>query len=272
MSELIWKEKINIMDVDVYCEYSFNGKPPIILIHGFLASTYTFNEILPKLTEHYSVVAIDLPGFGQSEKSTTFNYSFKNYTKLVLAIMDYFDFEDAFFVGHSMGGQIALNVARHSPSRVKKLVLLCSSGYLKKSNRFLRYSSYLPFFHWYAYRYFKKKDVRNVMEEVLYDHSLITDEMIEQYKQPLTDMNFYKALLRLLRHREGDLSQEALMEIDTPVLLIWGKEDEVVPLKKGERLHQDLPNSELVVYEQAGHLITDERPEEVYEQIVRFAK
>ncbi|WP_017185942.1 alpha/beta fold hydrolase [Alkalibacillus haloalkaliphilus] len=272
MEETIKKETINVLDVEVYCEHSINEKPPIILIHGFLASTFTYNQIVQSLSRHYSVLLIDLPGFGRSEKSITFNYSFENYTKLILAIMDYFKLEDAFFVGHSMGGQVSLNVAKYAPQRVKKIVLLCSSGYLKKANRFLRYGSYLPLFHWYAYRYFQKKDVRGVMERVLYDHSLITDKMMEEYKRPLMEQDFYKSLLRLLRHREGDLLTEELKQINTPTLLIWGKEDEIVPLKIGEKLNEDLPNSELVVYEKAGHLITDERPKEVYEQIVSFAK
>ncbi|NIK13112.1 alpha/beta fold hydrolase [Alkalibacillus almallahensis] len=264
------QETIRVLDVDVYCEYEWKNKPVMILIHGFLASTYSFSSITPELSKHYSILALDLPGFGQSEKSVTFEYSFKQYRQLIVAVMDYFDIDRAHLVGHSMGGQVALSVAKASPERVNTLMLLCSSGYLKRAKTWLRYSSYMPFFYRFVYRYFKRKDVRNVMEKVLYRHELITDEMMDTYTKPLLDINFHKSLTRLLRQREGDLSTEELQQISVPTLLIWGREDEIVPLKIGERLTEDLPNSQLEVFDESGHLVADERPNDVIRTINQF--
>lgn len=264
------KTKITLAGAKVYCEYILNGKPPIILIHGFVSSTHTFHRIMPLLQKEFSVIAIDLIGFGRSEKSTKFIYSYANYARVIVECMDYFQLENATIAGHSMGGQIALYTARSTPKRINKLILLASSSYLGKSRKSFIYSSFLPFFHLIAKYKIQQQDVKQNLTNVLYDSSLITPELVEEYGRPLKERNFYKALVRLLRHREGDLKPKELQKIYTPALLIWGEKDKVVPLHVGRRLVKDLPNAKLKTYEKAGHLITEERPNEIYEEILSF--
>jgi pimeloyl-ACP methyl ester carboxylesterase len=266
-------EYIKLLNTNIYCEYAIQvDKPTIFLIHGFVASSYTFNRLKPLLTKDFSVIAIDLPGFGKSEKSTSFTYSFKNYAKLVLTCLDYFRISKAFIAGHSMGGQIALYTAKEEPKRVEKLILFCSSGYLPRAKNFLIYSSYLPFFHFLAKRKINSQSVMRNLKNVFYDHTLITNDQIEEYGKPLQDKNFAKSLVRLLRHREGDLRSEQLKEIQTPALLLWGEEDKVVPLVIGKKLAKDLPNAKLFTFEKAGHLVTEEKPQEIFSQILSFTE
>ncbi|MFS0672226.1 alpha/beta fold hydrolase [Ornithinibacillus sp. 179-J 7C1 HS] len=264
------KGYLKLLDTNIYCEYVIQDKPTIFLIHGFVASTYTFNRLKPLLAEQYSVIAIDLPGFGKSEKSTIFTYSYENYAKLVLECLNYFDINEAYIAGHSMGGQIALFAAKNSPKRVKKLILFCSSGYLPRAKNYMIYSTYLPFFYVFAKRKINGQSVVRNLKNVFYDHSLITKDQIEEYGRPLHDKNFPKSLVRLLRHREGDLKSEELNTITTPALLVWGKEDKVVPLVIGRKLANDLPNAKLISYEKSGHLITEEKPHQLYSQILSF--
>jgi len=266
------KTMLTFADGKLYCEYILNGKPPILLIHGFVSSTYTFNRLIPLLQKNFSVIAIDLLGFGQSEKSTTFIYSYTNYATLVAEVIAYFQLKNVTIAGHSMGGQIALYTARKVPEKVNKVILLASSGYLKSANKLLIYSSYLPLFYLIAKRTVQKQSVKETLKNVLYDHSLLTAEQVEAYGKPLKEKNFYKALVRLLRYREGDLISEQLREIQTPALLIWGAEDKVVPLRVGKRLAKDLPDAQLITYDQTGHLVTEERPREIYEQILAFTR
>ncbi|WP_068677718.1 alpha/beta fold hydrolase [Oceanobacillus sp. Castelsardo] len=263
MKEKLSSTMLNIDNVNIYCEYICNGKPPLVLIHGFVSSTYTFNRIIPLLEKDFSVVAIDLPGFGRSEKSTSFFYSYENYARLVTKCMDYFGMDDVSIVGHSMGGQIALNTAKLMPDKVKKLFLLASSGYLKSSNRLLVYSSYLPFFSLYVKRAVNNRSVIDSLRNVFYNHSYITSDHIREFERPIKEKNFPKSLIRLLRHREGDLSPRELGKINTSTLLIWGEDDQVVPLHVGKRLVQDLPNAELITFKETGHLVTEERPNEI---------
>ncbi|MFC0473173.1 alpha/beta fold hydrolase [Halalkalibacter kiskunsagensis] len=266
----IQKETISIGEVTVYCEYVLNGRPPIILIHGFVSSTYTFNRLMPLLTKEFSVIAIDLPGFGRSEKSKTFIYSFSNYAKFIEECIQYFKLKDVTIIGHSMGGQIALYTAQLAPYKVKNLVLLCSSGYLKSAKKPLIYCSYLPFFRFFVEQYIRKKDIKKSLENVFYNKSFITEELIEEFTRPLTEKDFYTSLQRLLRYREGDLTSYQLSKIQIPTLLIWGEEDRVVPLKIGQRLVQDLPNAKLITYEKTGHLVTEERPNDLYHHIASY--
>jgi pimeloyl-ACP methyl ester carboxylesterase len=265
-----YEELIEVANVNLYCKYSLSEKPTLFLIHGFASSSYTFNRLYPLLEEHFSVIAIDLPGFGRSEKSTSFHYSFKNYAKLIAECIDHFNLDRVFIVGHSMGGQIALYTAKEIPEKVNKLILLCSSGYLKKAKKALVYCSYLPFFQYFVERFVKKKEVEAYLQNVFYDKSLITDKHIEEFGKPLQEKAFYTSLISLLRCREGDLQSKQLQEVKAPTLLIWGMEDKVVPVKVGEQLVGDLPNAELVKYERTGHLITEERPNEVFEQILAY--
>lgn len=258
---------IHVAGVKLYCEYELNDRPSILLIHGFASSSYTFRKIVPLLRVEFSIISVDLPGFGRSEKSTSFIYSFENYANMLLELLDHFKIEKTNIVAHSMGGQIALHMAKKSPERVDKLVLLCSSGYLRRAKKTLIYSSYLPFFDRVAYFYVHRKNVTDYLQNVFFNTNLISDEMIKEFSRPLSDRGFYKSLIRLVRHREGDLEPNELKQIKIPTLLIWGENDRVVPVHVGKRLVQDLPNAKLITYKKTGHLITEERPESIVQQI-----
>ena len=259
---------LKVADINLYCEYILNDKPPILLIHGFASSTYTFRRIIPFLQKQYSVIAVDLPGFGKSEKSTSFIYSFQNYAKLMIECIHQFGYSNTHIVAHSMGGQIALNMALIAPEKINKLVLLCSSGYLKRAKKFLIFTSYLPYFEKFVHYYIQRKGIKHHLRNVFFDQTLINDELIQEFGKPLNEKGFYKALIRLLRHREGDLLPKQLRDIHVPTLLIWGEEDRVVPVEVGQRLVSDLPDAQLITYEKTGHLITEERPELVFNNIM----
>jgi pimeloyl-ACP methyl ester carboxylesterase len=267
----ITKTTIKLSNMNIYCEYTISGKPPILLIHGLVASTYTFNSMIPLLKKHFSVIAIDLPGFGRSEKSQRFINSYENYAALIAACIDYFDLKEVYLAGHSMGGQISLYTAKLFPKKVKKLILLNSSGYLQPSSHWMKLLSYVPYFYLFIKRSVKKQGVKDTLEITLSDPSVITEEMIEEYSLPLNDKQFYKSLLRLVRYREGDLRSEQVQQITTPALLIYGEKDRIVSLNVGKKLKKDLPNAELLTYPDTGHLFTDEIPEKLAEQIRRFA-
>lgn len=262
---------ITLCGVKVYCEYSFvENRPPLLLIHGVAATLYTFNSLIPLLKEHFSIINIDLPGFGRSEKSTTFIYSFQNYAEIISACIDYFNLENVNIVGHSMGGQIALYTTKMIPEKINKLVLVSSSGYLKRAHKAIIFCTYLPFFGYYVKHQVHKQEVKDVLKNVFYDHSLITENHVREFGKPLEEKGFYSSLMRLLRYREGDLNSEDLKAIEKPILLLWGKEDRVVSYRIGERLADDLPNAKLITYDKAGHLLTEERPHEVFNAISKF--
>jgi pimeloyl-ACP methyl ester carboxylesterase len=262
----------NIAGTEIYYEHYRHPatEETIVLIHGFLSSLFSFRHLVPLLKEEYSVISVDLPPFGKSGKSSGYEYSYKNLSWTLTELLDQLDISQYTLIGHSMGGQIALNILYHFPGKAQKAVLLCSSGYLKPARRALMLTSYLPFFHIYVKYHLGRSGVENNLRNVVHDHSLIDDEMREGYLAPFMDNGIFKGLTRMIRDREGDLPPEALQQVQAPCLLVWGEHDKVVPLSVGKRLAKDLPQSELVVLEDTGHLVPEERPEEVSRHIQQF--
>ncbi|WP_167577572.1 alpha/beta fold hydrolase [Ammoniphilus sp. YIM 78166] len=264
------------MGGEVYYEYhrSFSSSPAytIVLIHGFLACTYTFKKLVPFLQKNYDVYALDLLGFGQSEKGSRFRYSYRNYALLVTEFISKMRLQEVILLGHSMGGQIALHMALASPESVKGMILVGASGYLSKAHPLARAASYLPLARLWVKWWITRFKVKDVLATTFYDPSLIDEEMMEVYSKPVRDANFCDTLIGLLRYREGDLCQEELGRIKLPCLLIWGEEDQIVPLRKGIRLRQDLPHSTLVSLPNAGHQVIEEKTREVYSAIEEWLK
>lgn len=244
--------------------------PVMIMIHGFLSSCFSFRKLIPELKNQFHIYALDLPGFGRSEKSKTFNYSLKNYGQLIVDFINHLQLQNAYVIGHSMGGQVAMHAARLAPDSIKKLILIGCSGYLKRPSPFVVRCSYLPFFVHVIRRWVSKKGVRENLMTVVHNPELIDDDLIKGYAQPFNDQEIFHSLIRVLRHREGDMLPEELKEVRSPVLLLWGKHDRVIPLPVGERMVNDLPDAKLKVYEEAGHLLPEEIPMEVSEEICSF--
>ncbi|WLD95454.1 alpha/beta hydrolase [Alkalihalobacillus sp. AL-G] len=265
--------RIRVQNVDLYYEeygQPRNDTPTLIMIHGFLSSCFSFRRLIPLLREQYHIIAVDLPGFGQSEKSRTFYYSLKNYGQLIVDFLDALQIRNTVLIGHSMGGQVAMHAGRIAPDRFEKFILLGCSGYIKRPSPFIVRCSYLPFFVLVLKRWIEKKGVHENLLLVVHNPELINDELIEGYRKPFDDKETFHALVRLLRHREGDMLPEELHEVGQQVLLLWGKHDRVIPLPVGERMVKDLPNAKLRIYENAGHLLPEEVPEEISEEIGSF--
>jgi pimeloyl-ACP methyl ester carboxylesterase len=261
-----------VNNMDVYYEFYPNqtADKTFVLLHGFLSSTFTFRHLISLLKRDYQVLSVDLPPFGKSAKCSTYEYSYKNLAQTVIGLIESLGLKKMIFIGHSMGGQIVLNILHLRQELAEKAILLCSSAYLKRAKLPLILSSYLPYFHRFVKYYFARTGVEKNLQSALYNHSIINEEMINGYLQPFLQDEIFVALTRMIRDREGDLPPDVLKQIQTPCLLIWGDHDKSVPLKIGEKLNQDLSNSELIILKETGHALPEERPTEVYEFIKGF--
>lgn len=269
-SHLASSQTIN--GIELYYEYYHHptSTETVVLIHGFLSSLFSFRHLIPLLKEKYSIVSVDLPPFGKSGHSSKYQYTFKNMALTVVELLKTLGIPNYHLVGHSMGGQIVLNILYHYPTYAKKAILLCSSGYSKRAKQSLILASYMPFFYLMIKVYLARSGIEKNLRNVVYDQRLINDEMREGYMSPFLENSIFKGLTGLLRHREGDLPPEVLKQIQSPCLLIWGEYDKVVPLHIGKRLADDLPNSSLTILKDTGHLVPEERPQDVYHQINKF--
>lgn len=267
-------QQIKLNGMDIYYEHYKNPQATktLFLIHGFLSSSFSFRFVIPLLIEEYEIVSVDFPPFGKSGKSLTFTYSYKNIAASLIELIEQLQLHNVILVGHSMGGQICLNMLHQNPPLFEKAVLLAGSAYLKQVKRSLIALTYLPFANLFVKRWLiKSGGVLGNLKQVVYDTSMITEDMVEGYLNPFVeDEAIFKALAKFIREREDDLSNDALQTITHPVLLVWGKFDKIVPIGVGKRLNGDLPNSELVILDETGHLVPEERPEETVRLIRNF--
>ncbi|MFY4775446.1 alpha/beta fold hydrolase [Metabacillus sp. RGM 3146] len=272
MQNDVYQSTVNIQGIKIHYElYEKDpSKPTMVLIHGFLSSTFSYRRLIPLLKEDYRLIAIDLPPFGKTEKSRTFVHSYRNMARIVIELLEKLQVRNAILVGHSMGGQISLYATKERPDMFQRVVLLCSSSYMKRLQPYLVFGSYVPYFYLCIKHWLTSQGVWKNLCNVVYDRSLIDQEMIDGYLQPFMDDSIFMALARMIRDREGDLSQEELKKIEVPALLIWGEEDKIVPVEIGRRLSQDLPNAAFFSLKQTGHLVPEERPMHVTEKIVDF--
>jgi pimeloyl-ACP methyl ester carboxylesterase len=258
-----------VNNINVYYEFYPNqqAEKTVVLLHGFLSSTFTFRHLITLLKKEYQVLSVDLPPFGKSAKCGQFVYSYKNLAQTVIQLTESFKFKKITFIGHSMGGQIVLNILHMMPNLADKAILLCSTAYQKRFNITLVMTSYIPYFPLFVKYWFARTGVKKNLQNALYNPSIITDEMVTGYLQPFLQKEIFVALTRMIRDREGDLPVKVLNQIKTPCLLLWGDHDKSIPLKFGEKLTKDLLNSELIVLKETGHALPEERPLEIYHHI-----
>ena len=118
---------LSVDGVGIHCLEAGQG-PALLLIHGLGASTFTFRRILPDLARRFRVVAVDLKGFGFSERPAAGDYSLSAQAALVRQVMDQLGVEKASVLGHSMGGAVAMRLALAYPERVERLILASSAS------------------------------------------------------------------------------------------------------------------------------------------------
>lgn len=259
-------------DSCLYYRYIPNNsaKYTLVLLHGFLSSSFSFRKMVPLLEADYAILLIDWPPFGKSKKSKKFIYSYENIAASILQLLRSFQFESVVLVGHSMGGQLILHMVKQQPDIAVKMILINGSAYIPRSKQSLILASYLPFAHRFVKRWLEKTGVEGNLRTAIHESEKIDQEMINGYLEPFLSDDIFHGLIRFLRHREGDLSSAKIRRIQTPCLLIYGQFDKVVPFHIGKRLAQDLSNSRLMMVENAGHLLPEEKPEEICRVLKEF--
>lgn len=249
----------------------------VILIHGYTASVYVWKTVAPMLADAgLRVFAIDLPGFGYSDKPKDFDYSIASQARIVERFMDRLSIGRPVVVGSSYGGAVAATLALDYPERVAKLVLVDPvSNDDPKRHPVLRLASVpgvgeviTPFladartFH----RHRMKKTIARP------NHSLITKERIEAVRRPLSAADAHNSLLATSRNWDAGRIERDASLISQPALIIWGEDDRVIPLENGYKLLDSILHSRLVVLKDCGHLPMEEKPELFTDLVVEFCR
>ncbi len=251
---------------------------PLVLLHGFGASLFSWRGAIPVLSINHTVMAFDRPGFGLTERPRRGEWGESNpygpeaQAELTFAMMDHAGIDRAVLVGHSAGGTIALLCALTRPERVAALILVAPAVYDNGGPALLRTLMRIPQVRRLSpllLRSIRSWGIR-LLADSWHNASKITPEIIEGYQKPLKAQNWDRALSELiLASTKVDLAGR-LHEVRKPVLVVTGDDDRIVPTEQSVRLAEDLSGAKLVVIHQCGHLPQEECPEAFLRATIEF--
>ena len=234
----------------------------LVLIHGITGSSRTWEEVIPPLAQHHTVIAPDLLGHGESAKPRG-DYSLGAYASGVRDLLIALGIDKATIVGHSLGGGVAMQFAYQFPERVDRLVLVSSGGLGGEVHLLLRAAT-LPAAE-YVLPLLCAEPLRNagasiarLLGRVGLRPSRDLEEMALGFAS-LGDMEARQAFVHTVRGIM-DISGQRVSARDrlylaekVPTLLLWGEHDRMIPASHGREAHEAMPGSRLIVYEDAGH-------------------
>ncbi len=273
-----WFARLGPPEAPVKLFYEEEGEgPPVLLIHGFGASTYTWRGIAPELAQSHRVIAVDLKGFGQSDKPFDTRYSVFDQAELLEQLIVDRDLRDLTLVGHSFGGGVALVLALSDDERLRgritKLVLLDTIAYPQDIPVFFRMLD-MPLFSHVGVRMVPPAMQTRIALRIAYlDNSKIDDEEVETYAAPLRTAAGKHAIIHSARQIMPDGLEEIserYKSIEMPTLIMWCDHDRIVPLDVGLKLRRTLPNSTLKLVEGCGHMPQEEQPAATLDMIRDF--
>jgi pimeloyl-ACP methyl ester carboxylesterase len=238
---------------------------PVILIHGFLYHSVMWQKNIDALAEKFKVYAVDLWGFGYSQRFSQPGYSFSLYGRQIKGFMEALGISRASLVGQSMGGGISVYVAAKFPDQVERLILV-APAVIPYPDTLIGTVYKLPgvgeFINSIPGDFIMKNNLKGIW---FHDSHKVTDAYAREVLQPLCIKGSHEALLYVLRNvlKEPFVGNEAkeLARTDLPVLLVHGREDKAVPLNNSRALNKLWRNSRLAVFERAGHSPHEEHPE-----------
>ena len=239
---------------------------PLVLIHGLGSAAVNWYKNIAGLSKSNTVYAVDLPGHGKTYKSIS-KTPLDQAVAFMIEFMDVISINKASLVGNSMGGLLALAIAHKHPDRVSKLVLEGSAGLRKDIAWFLRFMT-LPIIGEIITTP-TRSTTKSLLKQILYNTSLFKPNLIEMIYQFRKEPGNRAAMLAIIRTGVSlkGLDPELIFidqleEIKAPILLLWGRNDKIVPVHHAEHAAKHFENIKSHIFERCGHWPHMEFPEE----------
>lgn len=247
--------------------------PPVLLLHGFAASTYSFRDLMPLLARDRKVIALDLNGFGYTERPDDPGaYAPAGQLRMIEEVLEALGISRCNVVGHSYGAALALLLAERRGARVDRAVLISPAAEFEEPRWFFR----LPFAGRILYGLLRlmlsrPASFHKILARAFYRREKLTLEVSEEYRRRLLVEGLPMALRGFGKGMSRDHAPAFDFErITTPCLVMGGAHDAIVTPDACRRLAEALPRSHLVILKHSGHSGPEEEPHEVAAAIADF--
>jgi pimeloyl-ACP methyl ester carboxylesterase len=266
-----WREHRRWLTVGgqrVNCVELGSGQP-VVLVHGLGGNWQNWLSNLPAFAVDHRVIAVDLPGFGESEMprdQITINF----YAQWIVELLETLEIENCVLIGNSMGGQIVTEATLTRPDLVEKLVLVSPAGmsaenFNKRATVELMRRADRLFSFWSKQVVTRGRKLtrrrggrRALMSLWVRNPDDLSIELVTEIARGTGKPGFADALKALTSHA----LRARLDQIDCPVLIVWGREDRITPVRDAHKFQSAIRGSRLVIYDHTGHLSMLERAEE----------
>lgn len=252
--------------------------PCVLLIHGFGASTDHWRQNIEILSESCQVWAIDLLGFGRSQKPKL-TYTVQLWTEQLLAFCQEIIQAPTYIAGNSLGGYSALCFATEQPEWTRGLILLnCAGPFSKKDSQaltkmqamkkklgrgFFQLPGVIKTLSFFSFLYFRRREqIKKTLLKVYKNSNAVTDRLVEEIYQPAFDPGALGVFSSVFKSPPGRNLDDLLMALEPPLSLIWGSADPWMTTQKAQQMLEYYPSAELILVD-AGHCPHDECPDEV---------
>jgi len=258
-----------------YQEFGESTNPALLLIHGYTSSVTAWRTSAPMLAEKgFHVIAVDLLGFGYSDKPAWFEYSITSQARIVARFMNRLGIGRATIVGSSYGGAVAATLALDYPERVERLVLVDAvTNDDAKNIPILRLAelpgigeALTPFL--VDSKVFWKFRMRHALAPA--NHHLIDETRLANVQRPLSAADAHRSLLATSRNWHAERIERDAQYISQPTLIVWGEDDRVIPIQNGYKLHDAILHSQMVVLRNCGHIPQEEKAELFTDLVSKF--
>lgn len=235
----------------------------VLLIHGLGASAERWARVIPYLSKKYHVIAVDLIGYGFSDKPSV-DYTPAFFSQFIFDFLNTLGITKTSMIGSSLGGQIVAELAITQSRVIEKIVLVSPSGIMKQST---------PTFDAYtlAALYPTQEGTKTAFQMMAGEHKEIDSDTIDGFIQRMTLPNAKMAFMStILGIRNAISLSERLGEISVPTLIVWGKQDTLIPIAYSKDFVSSIKNCQFVEMESSGHTPHVEEPKKFSEIVLRF--
>jgi pimeloyl-ACP methyl ester carboxylesterase len=244
-----------------------DNQETILLVHGFGDTKDSFLDLAAGLTDDYRIVALDLPGFGESAIRMDQDYSATFYVSVILDFLDQLDIDSVHLVGYSMGGMLAAKVASQSPDRVRTLTLLAPAGLQgdqpSEMDRIVAEGKGIPL----TYR--DRESFDRLMRLNFHQQLDVPDFAIRaviaegKERAELHELIFSK----LFNAADRAAFEQQIAALKMPTVLIWGTEDRILDVSAADRWSQVNPDIRVVLLPEVGHDLIHQRIRKIHEEL-----